>query len=215
MTALLSSYFVALSSFLNCFDRVSVSARIVSLRCSIFRPGRLSVERFVVFDFLPNLLNGLLKGLFVVVVEVKSILLSIIVGNVCLLVVVRLRFGLVVVLVDNSAEKSRLLLKLVGGFFVLLVVVGLVINSLKSRLFEIPVGVGLNGLKVELGDELKGLSLSGKKSPTAGSMRFDDEKSASLWNGSLSSHGVRLIGERIPLPHLKRSFPGNSEGRNA
>lgn len=179
----------------------------MSLRCSIFIAGRLSVERFVVFDFVPSLLNGLLKGLFVVVEE-KSILLSIIVENVCLLVVVRLRFGLVVV--DNSAKKSILLLILVEGF-VLLVVVDLVIISLKSRLFEIPEDIGLIGLKVEL----KGLSLSGKKSPTTGSMRLDEEKSASLWNGSLSSQGVRFIGDRFPLPHLNRSFPGNSEGRKA
>lgn len=177
----------------------------------------MSVERFVVFEFLLNLLNGLLEGLFVLVVDVKSILLSITVGNDCLLVVVRLRFGLAVVLVNKSAKKSTLLLiKLVEVVFVLLVVLvvgDLVIISLKSRLFEIPEGVGLKGVGLRV--ELKGLSLSGKKSPTTGSMRLEDEKSASLWKGSLSSQGVRFIGDKMPLPHLNRSFPVNSGGKNA
>lgn len=204
---------------------MSVKSRTVSLRCSSlsilveirFRKTP-SVDRFVVFESLPNLLNGLSNGRFEVFdVVPKSILLSTIVEIGRLVaVVVRLRFGLVVE-VCTFNRKSRLLLNVVDVFGLFVVDV-LVAISLKSMLLESP-GVGESGgrkMKLEvLGVELNGLSFSAKKSPTLGSIKLDDEKSASLWKGSRSAQGLRFMGARMPLPHLVRSLLGNSDGTKA
>lgn len=201
---------------------MSVTLRTVSLRCSslsIFVEIRFrknpSVDRFVVFESLPNLLNGLSNGRFVVFdVVLKSILLSTNEIGLLVALVVRLRFGLVVE-VSVSDTKSKLLLNIVDVFGLFVVDV-LVAISLKSTLLASP-GESENGgrKKIELGVELKGLSLlSARKSPTLGSIKFEVEKSASLWKGSRSVQGSRFMAARILEPHLIRSFPTNSGGKN-
>jgi hypothetical protein len=95
-----------------------------------------SVDRFVVFESLPNLLNTLTNGRFEVFdVVLKSILLSTNEIGRLVAVVVRFRFGLVVE-VNVSNEKSRLLLNIVDAIGLFVDV--LVAISLKSILLESP-----------------------------------------------------------------------------
>lgn len=130
-------------------------------------------------------------------VDPKSNLLSIAVAVVLRVpTVVRFFLGLKVVDVGKSSLLSIVVFSLVS-------VVG-------REVINVGVSVPMSTIGLAVAD-----GPNDKKTSSSGWTRFVLGKSASLWKGSRSIHGSRFIGMRVPLPHLKRSLPENSGGKNA